>query len=356
VEQPSAELQRARTLVLRHGWNATAYQIINPGIRHWFSPESDAVVGFVEHGGFRIVAGAPVCALERLTAVREQFESDAAQAGKRICYFGAESRLETCLRHSPDHAQVLLGAQPSFHPGEWPAMLASHASLRGQLHRARNKGVVVHEYPVERASSDLRIRGCLLEWLANRGLPPLHFLIEPETLERLYDRRVFVAERNGEPVGFLVASPVPQRQGWLVEQIIRGLLAPNGTAELMISSATQTFAGEGSAYVTLGLSPLSRNVAEELRSNPPWLRWLLAWLRAHGRRFYNFEGLDAFKRKFRPRTWEPVFAICNLPRFSPRVLYAIAAAFTDGRPARMGFRALAHAMARELNGREISRA
>ena len=28
---------RARALVLAHGWNATAYQILNPGSLHWFA-------------------------------------------------------------------------------------------------------------------------------------------------------------------------------------------------------------------------------------------------------------------------------------------------------------------------------
>ncbi len=55
------------------------------------------------------------------------------------------------------------------------------------------------------------------------------------------------------------------------------------------------------------------------------------WVRAHGRRFYNFGGLDAFKSKFHPHRWEPIFAISNEPRFSPHSLYAIAAAFTGDR-------------------------
>jgi phosphatidylglycerol lysyltransferase len=51
---------RARELVLRYGWNATAYQIVNPGIRQWFSGAGDAVVGYVTRWGVRVVAGAPV--------------------------------------------------------------------------------------------------------------------------------------------------------------------------------------------------------------------------------------------------------------------------------------------------------
>ncbi|MFP5356370.1 MAG: hypothetical protein ACLGIK_14675 [Gemmatimonadota bacterium] len=41
----------ARTLVLRHGWNAVAYQILNPGMRRWFSQDGDAVAGYVEIAG-----------------------------------------------------------------------------------------------------------------------------------------------------------------------------------------------------------------------------------------------------------------------------------------------------------------
>jgi phosphatidylglycerol lysyltransferase len=138
------------------------------------------------------------------------------------------------------------------------------------------------------------------------------------------------------------------RSGWLVEQLIRGRGAPNGTAELMIGEATAAFLAAGSEYVTLGLSPLSQHSAAALRDNPAWLRWILGWMRAHGRRFYNFAGLDAFKRKFRPTSWEPVYAICNRPSFSPAALYAIACAFTAGRPFRTVVHALAQAVAREV--------
>ena len=74
---------------------------------------------------------------------------------------------------------------------------------------------------------------------------------------------------------------------------------------------------------------------------------VLSWARAHGGRFYNFEGLDAFKAKFRPLVWDPVYAICNEPRFSPSMLYAIASAFTDGAPVRTIAGGLSRAARRE---------
>jgi phosphatidylglycerol lysyltransferase len=348
IMNDASPLERARDLVLRHGWNSTSYQITNPGIDLWFSRRPEGVVGYVLRHRVRVAAGAPVCAAEALREVAAAFERDAERGGERVCYFCAEGRLDDLYRGSADHSMVYLGAQPVWHPGNWGSIISGHASLRAQLNRARNKGVRVEEWPSERATKNPELCRVLGEWLATRGLPPLHFLVEPETLERLFDRRVFVALRGDDVIGFLIASPVAMRNGWLIEQNIRGAGAPNGTAELMIDAAMRTLGDEGSSYVTLGLAPLSRRAGVEDHHDPLWLRLLLAWTRAHGRRFYNFDGLDTFKAKFRPEWWEPVYAISNEPSFSIRSLYAIAAAFSDGSPIVLLLRAIARALRTEL--------
>ena len=326
------DLQLALDLVLQYGWNATAYQIINPGIRHWFSAQHDAVAGYVEHYGVRVVAGAPVCPTARLADVVAEFESSVET--KTVCYFGAEQRLVEALPCGRTHARIVLGAQPVWNPADWPAMLAEHASLRAQLNRARNKGVVITRWENDRAAENPELQRCLREWLQTRGLPPLHFLIEPQTLSRLFNRMVFVAELDGRAVAFCVASPVPLRGGWLVEQLVRGSGVPNGTAEALIDAAVRAMAERGSHYVTLGLSPISRHAGLGEEVNPFLLRQLLAFVRAFGRRFYNFEGLDRFKAKFRAPRWEPVYAVSNEQTMSLRTLFATAAAFAGENPLR----------------------
>lgn len=108
----SDELVRVRELVLVHGWNSTAYQVLNPGLSHWFSARGDAVAGLVRCGSVWMVAGAPIAAEERLAAVLAELESDAAEAGASVCYLAAEARLEHLLRRRADCAFVTLGAQP----------------------------------------------------------------------------------------------------------------------------------------------------------------------------------------------------------------------------------------------------
>lgn len=312
--------------MLRFGWNATAYQLVNPGMSLWFAKARDGAVGYVCKHRTRVVAGAPVCSLERLPEVLADWEA----AAGRVCYFGAAGRIRKMLQGRPGYSSVVLGAQPVWNPQEW--LPERTPSLRQQFNRARNKGIVVEEWAAAKATNHPELRRVLAEWLETRGLPPLHFLVEPETLAFLEDRRVFVARQDDRPVAFLVLSPIPARRGWLTEQFPRTRAAPNGTVELLVDAAVRAVAADGSTYVTMGLVPLAENGSFAPEPNPMWLRLLARWVRAHGRRFYNFEGLEAFKAKFRPDAWEPIYAISNEPRFSFRSLAAIAAAFTQTSP------------------------
>jgi phosphatidylglycerol lysyltransferase len=333
---------------MQFGWNATSYQIVNPGIAHWFSPRGDAVVGFTTYASIRVVAGAPVCSADRLPEIIDEFENDARRRHEGVVYFGAEARLDASLAASKSHSLALLGAQPAWKPSEWDSAVASHKSLRAQLNRARNNDVTIIEYSPAEARNSGELRSVLDRWLASRGLPPLHFLIEPDTLSRLDDRRVFVAKTPSEAVAFAVLSPIAARNGWLVEQFPRLSSAPNGTVELLLTSAVAAVAASGSSYVTLGLAPLARRNQIDHSHEPFWLRAALGFAALHGKRFYNFGGLEAFKTKFDPEVWEPVYAIEASPSFSPRALYAIAGAFASRSPLLLIAEAIAKAVRQEL--------
>jgi phosphatidylglycerol lysyltransferase len=212
-----------------------------------------------------------------------------------------------------------------------------------------NKGVTVRRWDWPSPAQFVALDEVLRAWLASRPLPTLHFLTGADALGAgVADRLLFAAERNGELVAFLLASPIPQRHGYLVEQVIRRPEAPNGTAELLIDAAMRQMADDGCTYVTLGLVALAQHAGTEMRLNPAWLRFLMSWARAHGRRFYHFDGLEAFRTKLAPAAWEPVYAISNEPHFSPVMLYALAAAFTEGKPLQLIASALASAVKREV--------
>lgn len=324
--------EEARALVLSHGWNSTCYQLLNPGIEHWWTADRQGLVGFVRSGRMAIVAGAPVCAEGHLGQTVREWEDFAEAEGLQVCYFGAERRLQSQLAGKPSYAQVILGSQPEWHPTEFASTIAADASLRAQLHRAQNKEIVVTEWNRAQAENHPALLHVLGEWLSHRGLPTLHFLVEPETLGDLRDRRLFVAERAGIPVGFVTLCPIPAQNGWLTEQFVRGDKAPNGTVELMLCTAAQAVASDRAEFFTMGIVPLVSQGETALPREPGWLRFSRRWAQAHTTRFYNFRGLSEFKSKFHPPKWQPVVVIVKDERFRVRHLRAIGSAFTRTAP------------------------
>jgi phosphatidylglycerol lysyltransferase len=334
----------ARELVLAHGWNANAYQILNPGIAHWFNGNATAVVGYTRRSNVFVVAGAPVCAEAAIARTAAEFEEFAHGC---VCYVGAQDRLREVL--GPSHAAVALGAQPVWNPREW-AEVTDSRSFRAQLNRSRNKGVRVEDVPPLAARDDPAFGKTLAAWLHSRGMPPMHFLVEPETLEGETEGRVVLSARRGEElVAYLVASPVNARNGYLIEQVARAPEAPNGTSELLIDAAMRKFASEGRTYATMGLVALASAAEAAMAVNPAWVRALMWVARNHANRFYNFRGLEKFRAKMNPQGWERVYAIANQRRFSPWTLYAMGGAFSGISPVRAIATAVAKAVRQELS-------
>ena len=318
--------ERVRNLVLRYGWNATCYQTVNPVFEYSFFPEFSAVVAFVRARGRRIVAGAPICPFDKVDEVIQRFRD---LERSPVLYFGAGERVDDALRKQPRKGIVSLGAQPVWHPKLWRERVLTHKSLRYQFRRAAHKGVIVREWDTKHAENSPALHAVLTDWLQHRGLPPLHFLVEPETLDYLKDRRTFVAEIDGRPVAFLNLCPVPQRNGWLTEQFPRLRKAPNGTIDLLMHEAAQIVASEGAEYLTMGLVPFSAH--GHFESNPLWLRFVMNLARAFGTPLYSFRGFDEFKSKFVPEYWEPVYAAADGRSFGAMDLLAVLEAFA-GQP------------------------
>jgi phosphatidylglycerol lysyltransferase len=119
LPRKSAAIEETRRLILNYGWNATAYQLINPGIDLWFSGDRDAVIGYVRKHHTRVVAGAPVCSLDRLPSLVEEWEALAARRRDKVCYFGAAGRIRKLLQGCAGYSTVVLGSQPVWNPQTW---------------------------------------------------------------------------------------------------------------------------------------------------------------------------------------------------------------------------------------------
>jgi phosphatidylglycerol lysyltransferase len=293
----SHDPERARVLQLlqAHGWNATSFQILEPGFRYWFNGE-DACVGYVDVGKGWVVAGAPIAAHARLAEVTRSFLAAARAAGKRVTCFATESRFHEAVGWH----DLRIGDQPVWDPEDWSATLERSRSLREQLRRARAKGVTVRALAPDELAPGHPMRAqtdALIErWLATRPMAPMGFLVQVHTHTFPEERRCFVAELQGRVIGFLGVIPIYARGGWFFEDFLSDPAAPNGTVESLVDAGMRAADASGIRYVTLGLVPLMGDVSARLRA---FRRW--------GALLYDFGGLRAFKAKFKPRSWDPIF-------------------------------------------------
>jgi len=342
---PNADPDRLRVLELLRafGWNATSFQILEPGLRYWFAEQG--CVAYVDTGRAWVAAGAPLTADAEMAPVAEAFVHAARRAGRRAVFFATEQRFV----ENSDYAALLIGEQPVWDPQRWAEGLSRNASVREQLRRARAKGVHVERVSAEEVAAGAPLRpeleALIREWQLAKPMPPMGFLVRVDPFGFSAERRLFVARRPAreagadadreeeagreEVVGFAGVVPVYARRGWFVEDLIRSRRAPNGTMELLVDAAMRDAAALGSSYVTLGLSPLAGPVSLPLD-----------WASRYTTALYDFRGVHAFKNKFRPALWSPIYLSHPHAESAALALYHSLSAFAQRGLLRFGLETL----------------
>jgi phosphatidylglycerol lysyltransferase len=83
--------RRVLGVLRRHGWNATSFQILEPGFSYWFAGD-DALVAYVDTGRAWVAAGAPIADESALITVATAFVERARANGRRVLFFATEGR------------------------------------------------------------------------------------------------------------------------------------------------------------------------------------------------------------------------------------------------------------------------
>lgn len=314
-----ATRQRVRDLVHRHGFNATAFQTLESGYHYFFG--GGACIAYFDTGAAWVAAGAPIGPAQQLPELAREFLLAARKARRRCCFVAAEEQLKD--RWCGELKTLRIGAQPTWDPQRWPESLKQSRTLREQLRRARAKRVTVRRVDaadLESGAIRERLVQLIEHWLTTRDLAPMDFLLRVEPFHFAADRACFVAERDDRLLAFAGAVPVPGRNGWFVEDLVREPHAPNGTGELLIDAVMRWAAESDSSWVTLGVAPLAGEVPKKLG----WARRGIGFL-------YDFRGLQRYKAKFQPHGWTSSYLVYSPTQSALRSLLDALRAFTgDG--------------------------
>lgn len=305
-----------------YGYNPHSLVSIAETNRTWFDSATQSCAVYSEHGKIWLVAGDIIAKEENLREAAEKFIASAHKRKKIAAFMPTTEKFARAVISNRVKA-VKIGASPYFDLPNWNPKGNKAKHLRANLNQGRRAGISVTKISDIGESFQAEVSELCESWLTNcRAAVKFGWLFDLSPF-LLAERKRFFAARdgNGKLFGLLAASPIPARDGWYLEDVLRRADAPNGTTDLPVYEALKTFAAEGAKIATLGTVPLASDGADTLSSDGNFFtKQTLKFSRSSLKTIYGFEGLHRFKSRFVPSWWESEYAVAPPGMFvSPQV-------------------------------------
>lgn len=330
VSDPTTELLRLQSI---YGYNPHSLVSIAPGALTWTMPGIDGAVIYGEFGRVWLAAGDPLAKPEDIKSLVKGFMAAATKA-RRIAAFVPATERFAREGIQLGLSAIKIGAAPYFDLEVWQPHGNSAKKMRAGVNRAVRAGIRIESAAGFSEELKRQTAELCLQWLQKRrAATTFSWLLALDPFLRAERKKLFVArDSNNRLVGLLSASPIPARDGWYLEDVVRAHDAPPGTADLLVFEALQRLKAEGATMATLGTAPLAREGVDDISTHDhPVIEQAMRITSRRLRAFYNFEGLRRFKAKFVATRWENEYALVQHGVLVPsRVAHALLRAIVPG--------------------------
>jgi phosphatidylglycerol lysyltransferase len=320
-------------LQAKYGYNAHSLVSIAPGANAWITPGLDGAIVYGEFGHVWLAAGDPIAKGEDLTALVEGFLT-AARKARRIAAFVPVTEHFACQAKALNLIALKIGAAPYFDLQTWNPRGNRAKKMRAGVNRALRSGVRIELITDLNESIKQEVADVSLQWLQSRpAATTFGWLLALDPFLCFESKKLFAArDKDERMIGLLSVSPIPARNGWYLEDVIRAKDAPSGTSDLLVVEALKRLKREGATLATLGTTPLAREGEDILSSKGhPVIELALRTVSSRFSVFYHFNGLRIFKSKFVPTWWESEYVLVQEGVMVPtRVAHAILRALIPG--------------------------
>jgi phosphatidylglycerol lysyltransferase len=179
---------------------------------------------------------------------------------------------------------------------------SARAALRYTMGRAKRDGLRFEFLPSTGVAALLPVlEGISDAWLARRRIREKGFSVAGFSAGFVQVQQIALVRQHDEPVAFVSVMSTEHRSEAAVGLMRSADEASPYAMEYLFIELILHLKALGYRSLSMGMAPLSG-----LEPHPLSSRWhrIARWLREHGRHFYDFKGLRAFKNKFNP-VWEP---------------------------------------------------
>lgn len=216
---PTSELLRLQTL---YGYNAHSLVSITPGARLWSPPDIDGAIVYSVFGRVWLAVGDPLADEGDAGELARAFLA-AARRQRRLAAFIPATEGFARAGVAAGLSAVKVGAAPYFDLRTWAPRGDRAKKMRSGVNQAQRSGVKVET--VSSADAEIRRETDALcrRWLkTRRSATEFGWLFVLDPFQHAERKRFFAArDGRGRLVGLLAASPIPAREGWYLEDILR---------------------------------------------------------------------------------------------------------------------------------------
>lgn len=321
-----AEREAARKIVEAHGASSLARFVLLPDKLYWFSP-GGSVVGYALVGRSAVALG---------DSIGPATDSAAAIAG--FLTFCAQNDWDPAFYQTlPDYLEdyraaglqaLCIGNEAVVDVPKFTLAGGACKGLRGSVARLKKAGytteILVPPHPPELLR---QLRLISDDWLHLQHGGEKCFSLGWFDETYLNDGPLIgVREATGKWVAFANIIPEYQKSETTIDLMRRHRDAPSGVMDFLFVALLDWAKEQGFASFNLGLAPLS-GVGQD--ADDPLVERVLNLVFRRGGRFYSFEGLYAYKRKFQP-SWEPRYLIYRSSLSLPQAAVAVVRADNPG--------------------------
>lgn len=285
---------------VRRWGGLTSDAVLDPTIQIYKHQEIEGFIGYRSIGRCAVVFGDPICPAEDKQRLAEAFHRFIDHQGQSIVYVSVSETFAKWAIQYICGALVEYGEELVFTPPCDPRKkTGANASLvRRKTKQAVREGLIAEEY----LGGDLALERAIEQvgeiWLKSRKGMQLH-ISNVYLFDDRDGKRWFYAKRGSSIVGVITFNRLQAREGCLINHLMITPDAPNGTSELLVSTALETLEKEGCPFATVGIVT-TKELGEIVGFSP-----LSAWIARLGfkiaRKIVNLDGLMTFWGKYHPR-------------------------------------------------------
>lgn len=330
-----SDLEKVHTLVLKYGQNPMSYLAMEEDKAYFFSTEVEGVCAYTIVRDVMVICGDPICS----EVDGSMFLSEILTYSKMNHYdlvFLNVTNVFLDLYKANQFGCLKYGEDACFKLEDYNLKGGAVAKVRAAINHANKAGIQVHEYvPVDK--TDTKIEKEILEisneWLRNKVMPEMQFMLGGVNLNAPRKRRYFYArDDQGVMLGFVVFLPYMNGKAYLADVTRRRTNAPQGVLEKIIFDAFMIMKDEGVIYGNMGLSPLynaNKDLSQTISTK------ISEYIYENLNALYNFKLLHHSKEKYAPTHWESRYVTYYPKPMTLKYAYAIVRAQNPTHPAQI---------------------